>query len=416
MRYLRTISTPRLLATLATAVIAVGGGTAIAVAASSGGPVPKADSLANAIHAGLSGPQVTGFSADIDFTNHLIAASNLQGSDPLLSGASGRIWIDPAHSRLRLELQSDNGDAEILVDQNRFSISDPRLNTVYEGTLPASKPDANQGAGKDQHAVPSVTEIQNQVAKLLGHLTLNGAAAGTPEAVPGDVGGQPTYSVRITPKHDGGLIGAAQIAWDAVRGIPLDLAVYAANNPSPVLELKASNVDYGQVPASVFAITPPAGEKVVRISSALDARAAKVRGHVRQRDHVTGLRAVARSLPFTLTAPATLGGLPRQSVAKLDFGGEPAALVTYGQGIGGVAVIERASGGGSSGGPASGGPSDQGGLSLPSVSIAGSTGHELDTALGTALFFDRGGVSYTVIGSVPPAAAQAAANDLASAP
>jgi hypothetical protein len=217
--------------------------------------------------------------------------------------------------------------------------------------------------------------------------------------------------VRITPKHDGGLLGAAQIAWDAVRGVPLDVAVYAANNPSPVLELKASNVSYGTVPASVFAISPPAGEKVVRISSALDARA---KAHERRGRHLTGLRAVARSLPFRLNAPATLGGLPRQSVAKLDFGGEPAALVTYGQGIGAVAVIEHA-GGGASAGPISSGR-DHGGLSLPTVSVAGSTGHELDTALGTALFFDRAGVSYTVIGSVPPAAAQAAATDLAKAP
>lgn len=413
MRYLRTVSTRRLLATLAGLVVAIAGGTAIAVAASSGGPVPKAASLAEAIHAGLSGPKVTGFSADITFTNHLIAASDLQGSDPLLSGASGRIWVAPDQNRLRLELQSDNGDAQILVDHDRFWISDPHLNTVYAGTLPAAKPSPHKPAGESRHAVPSVTAIQGELAKLLGHLTLNGAASGVPSAAPGDVGGQPAYSVRITPKHDGGLLGAAQIAWDAVRGIPLDVAVYAANNPSPVLELKASNVSYGTIPASVFAVTPPAGEKVVRISKALDARTSKAhRGHGRQ---LTGLRAVARSLPFALRAPATLGGLPRQSVAKLDFGGEPAALVTYGQGIGGVAVIERAAAGGAGGGPISTGKG-HGGLSLPTVSVAGSTGHELDTALGTALFFDRAGVSYTVIGSVPPAAAQAAANDLAKAP
>ena len=37
---------------------------------------------------------------------------------------------------------------------------------------------------------------------------------------------------------------------------------------------------------------------------------------------------------------------------------------------------------------------------------------ELATALGTVLRFDRGGVRYTVIGSVPPAAAEAAARAL----
>ena len=42
-------------------------------------------------------------------------------------------------------------------------------------------------------------------------------------------------------------------------------------------------------------------------------------------------------------------------------------------------------------------------IRLPSV---------MTTALGTFVSFDRGGVSYTVIGSVPPAAAEAAARGL----
>ncbi len=86
--------------------------------------------------------------------------------------------------------------------------------------------------------------------------------------------------------------------------------------------------------------------------------------------------------------------------------------MTYGQNLGGIAVIEQSassagklSAGGSSGG-------DHAGLSLPTVSIDGSTGQELDTALGTVLRFTRGDVTYTVLGSVPPAAAEAAARAL----
>jgi len=59
-------------------------------------------------------------------------------------------------------------------------------------------------------------------------------------------------------------------------------------------------------------------------------------------------------------------------------------------------------------------PSDKrdGDLRLPKVSINGATGEELDTALATMIRFQRGGVAYTVLGSVPPAAAQAAARGL----
>ena len=62
--------------------------------------------------------------------------------------------------------------------------------------------------------------------------------------------------------------------------------------------------------------------------------------------------------------------------------------------------------------PQKSGSGDHQGLSLPTVSINGATGQELDTALGTVVRFTRGGVTYTVIGSVPAAAAEAAARGL----
>ena len=46
------------------------------------------------------------------------------------------------------------------------------------------------------------------------------------------------------------------------------------------------------------------------------------------------------------------------------------------------------------------------GASNPTVSINGAKGQELSTPLGTVLTFTRGGVSYTVLGSVPATAAE----------
>lgn len=408
IRFLRTASTRRLAATLAAAVAVIGGGTAIAVAAGSGGPVPQPASLATAIQVGLSAPKLTGISADITFTNHLIGASNLQGSDPLLQGASGRLWFSPGTHQLRLELQSNNGDAQVLVSHGSFWVSDPSSSTVYEGTLPADMHTGTTGATGDQ--LPSMTEITNELNKLAEHLDFNGATAAPFSATPGDVAGQPTYSVRVTPKHDGGLLGAVQLAWDASHGVPLDVSIYASGDPNPVLELQAANVSYGPVDPSVFAITPPSGDSVVKIdtSGASGSASADNTGV----HHVSGLAAVAASVPFSLKAPATAAGLPRQDVSGLEWGGKPGALITYGEGIGGIAVIERPAG--ASGGPAS--SQSHSGLSLPTISIDGISAHELDTALGTGVMFTSAGVSYAVLGSVPPTAAEAAAKDIAKAP
>lgn len=404
MNFLRTASTRRLLTTIVGAVAVIIAGTAIALAATSAGPVPKKTSLANALHTAASAPAPQGITARITFTNHLIDASDIQGSDPLINGASGRLWISENH-QLRLELQGANGDAQVVVNHQAFWIYDPTSNTVYEGTLPA---DAMSTSSHAQDAIPSVGQIQSDLTRLMSHVNLSGA-------IPGDVAGRPAYTVRISPQHDGGLLGDAEMAWDAARGVPLRVAVYARNDSSPVLELKATSISYGSVSQGVFAISPPAGAKVVTFPTS----AGSAPGQEHSRQHaapVTGVAAVARRVPFALVAPKTLVGLQRQSVSLLNWKGRPAALVTYGHDVGAIAVIEQAAAAHSGSSSQSGASSDQGGdgqgVTLPTVSINGATGQELDTALGTMVSFSRAGVSYTVIGSVPPTAADLAARAL----
>jgi hypothetical protein len=118
---------------------------------------------------------------------------------------------------------------------------------------------------------------------------------------------------------------------------------------------------------------------------------------------------VQKHLSFNLDAPAKLVGLPRQSVELLDWGGTPAALVAYGQGLGGIAVIEQPP---SSAKATPQGGGDRHGLSLPTVSIHGTSAQELATPIGTVLRFSHGGVAYTVLGSVQPFAAEQAARKL----
>src|SRR3954454_4462536 len=149
--FLRTISTPRLAALCASACALVGGGTAIALAGDDG-PKPPPKPLAAAVHDGLEAPQVQGITARVKFTNHLIDSSGIQGANPLLSGATGRLWLSPGHG-LRLELQSDNGDAQIVGNERGFFAYDGTSNTVYQGKAP-------RGHRREHHRVPSVSRIQ----------------------------------------------------------------------------------------------------------------------------------------------------------------------------------------------------------------------------------------------------------------
>ena len=386
MRFLRRISTRRLLALCAGIVVLATAGAAIALAATGGGLTPSPKPLAQAIRDALTAPAAKGVTARIHFTNHLIDQSSLgEGADPLLTGAGGRLWAAP-DGRLRIELQSDGGggDSQVLVDGDRFTIYDAGANTVYRGTLPRHH---EHGA----HRTPTVARIQRKLTELMGHVDLSGAQ-------PGDTAGRPAYTVRISPKRDGGLLGAAELAWDAVTGVPLRVAVFAAGKADPVLELKATDISYGRVDPSTFAVDVPPGAKVVDVAPHAAGGA-----HAKP---IEGLDRVQARVPFKLAAPATLSGYRRAGVRLIASDRTPAALVTYGRGLGGIAVIE------SQARAQDDHAAEPGGLRLPAISIGDATGHELTTALGTAITFTRGGVDHVVFGSVTPATAEAAARGL----
>jgi outer membrane lipoprotein-sorting protein len=414
MNLLRRLPTSRLIALFAASALIVGGGTAVAVAVTSTAPKPPAKALPQAIHDALGAPAVKGVTATISFTNKLIDDSSIQGGNALLKGATGRLWATKNQLRLELQSGSGGGDSQLVVNDRTWWAYDASSNTVYRGTLPAHKADKADKAGtkKADNGIPSVADITKKLNEAAKNAVLSGA-------IPSTVGGQSAYTLRVGPKHDGGLLGAIEVGWDAVNGVPLRAAVYAQGSNTPVLELSATDVKFGNVPASDFAVTPPSNAKVVKVSQPSGGNTAeaktKVKGaksRAKAASKVHGLAAVDAAVPFKLSAPAKLAGLPRQDARLLDWGGHPAALVTYGQNLGGIAVIERQPDPkNAKKSQAPKGKADGEGR-LPTLSINGATGTELATALGTVVQFDRGGVSYVVIGSVPPQAAEAAARGL----
>jgi hypothetical protein len=383
---LRTTSTRRLIAGSALTIAIVVGGVAAAMAAGGGGTPPSAKPLDAAIHDSLAAAKPTAITARVHFTNNLISTGALPTGSPLLTGADGRLWL--SGDRMRLELQSNAGDAQISVAGGVITVYDASSNTVYTAKVGTNHATADSTAPSD-HGVPTTTEISSALTQLAQQATLSGAQ-------PTTQAGQGAYKVSITPKHDAGLLGQAEIAWDASNGIPLHISLSAAGNSSPVLALDVTDISYGTVDQSALDITPPASAKVVDLGPLTHSAAGGSSGQT----ETTGLAPVQAAVPFTLAAPDTLVGLPRTDVRLISDGKQPAALVTYGQSLGAIAVIERAT-------PTAGDTSNP--LSgLPAVSIGGATGHELPTALGTLVTVERGGVSYTLVGSLPPNAAEAA--------
>jgi hypothetical protein len=384
VKIFRTLSTARLIALVAV-VVAVAAGGAFAVAATGGsGATPAPKPLAQAIHDALAGQKPSGITADIGFTNTLFPSGAITGQagSALMSSATGRLWVNPTGGRL--ELQSSAGDAQIVWTQTKVTVYDATSNTAYTADLPKDSGTAATGTGS---AVPSVDEITTFLTNLSKDWTVSSAD-------PSNTGGQESYTVKVSPSHDGGLLGSAQLAFDALRGVPLKVAVYAQGSTSPVLALEATNVSYGDVPNSDVQVAPPAGAKIVDLSSQAQG------GNGSSTPPVTGLDAVTKAAPFTVVAPDTLVGLPRQDVRLV---GGKTVIAVYGQGLGAIVLVERAPDAAKQASPLD---------ALPQVTIDGATGHELATQLGTVLTWDRSSVSYVLAGSLPSAAAEAAARSL----
>jgi outer membrane lipoprotein-sorting protein len=365
MNLLRRLPLSRLVL-LCVLVVAIGASaTAIAFAVSSG-PTPPPKPLAQAIHDALGSGQVEGASASITLTDNLLEGASLAGgghssgltSNPLVTGASGRLWV-AKDGRVRLELQSQQGDTQILYDGHTISLYDAATNTEYRYTPPAGEGSSSSSTpATGQHEVPSVAKIEEAIAHLSKHADVSGAT-------PTDVGGQPAYTVRISPKESGSLFGGVELSFDANHGVPLRAAIYSTTTSAPVIELAATEISYGPVTDSVFEINPPANAKIEEI-----------------------------------TTPSE-GAHTEHKAAD----GEKPNVTTQGHGPSTIAILEGKA-------KASAKSPTEALEGLPKVTINGTSASELRTELGTLLTFERSGVRYLLAGSVTPAALEAVARGL----
>ncbi len=395
MKSIRQVPTRHLIGVVAGSAVAVTAGGAIAIAAASGGSTPPPKHLDRAVHDALTAKKVAGVSARVHFTNHLVDSSGLGAGGPLLSGADGRLWV-ASDGRMRLELQSadgSGGDAQAVIDGRRAELYDPSSNTIYRATLPPDRPHKEAA-----HAPPGIARIDAALRRL-------SAYAGLSAPQPGNTAGRPSYSVRATPKSSAGLLGAVSVTWDASTGVPLKGSVDARGSSSPVLELEATHITYGPVADSVFSIATPKGAKVMDTGTRSTSK--RPRRDSKRSPEVTGVSSVSQAVGFSVAAPDRLAGLRRSAVRLVGGSGHAAALVTYGRGVGAIAVLQsRGSGAAGSSAHKEGQPS------LPKVTVDGMPAQELRTALGTVIRFRKGAVAYTVVGSVAPSTAAAAAGGL----
>ena len=353
----------------------------------SGAAKPPKRSLASAVHRIFTAKPVTGVSAQFRVDQHLLAGSSTSlASNPLLQGATGSVWV--GDGRARLVVKSQLGTTSVAYDGHQVTLYDRRNHVAY--VLPV-KHHAKKG-GATEHNVPTMAAIQHALAQASKFAILSGA-------IPSNVAGREAYTVHVSPRHNGGLFGEFDLAWDAAHAVPLRFAIFPRGSSTAAISISVTHIRYGAIPARALSMTPPAGTKIVHVH--MPSR----HEHPAQQAHVApavGAAAVSKAVGFTVAAPTRLAGFPQHRLHAVSIGSHRAALATYGRGLGTVFLLEQRASGSKT--PLS---------SLPTVSVAGIKAHELDTTLGSVIQWSRGGVTYTIAGSQSAQRLLSAAESLA---
>ncbi len=172
---------------------------------------------------------------------------------------------------------------------------------------------------------------KHKIAEAEEHAVLSGA-------IPSDVAGQPTYTVHVAPeaRRRAARRGRARLGRRTTgrRCAPRSTRARRARR---CCELEATDISFEAVSASVFDVAPPPGAKVVNLNPQGAGAAA------RSRPSGSGVDAVAEEprLPARRRRRRWPACRATKSAASKSTA-RPAALVTYGKGLGGIAVIESA--------------------------------------------------------------------------
>ncbi len=361
-KFLRTVSTRRLLALIVGLITAVAAGTAIALAAAGTGPVPRPSRLPTRSTMRRVRRRLTGITARISFTNHLIDSTDIQGGDPILTGPPAGCGCHDDH-RLRLELQSDTATPR---SSSTVARSGSTTRRPIPSTRASCRPTRHRPRSGTARPCPTVAQIQSASPASRATSTCRGRSPATSQVTP------PTPSA-CRPSTTADCSARDQIAWDASAGSA------ARSRSTPVATLAGPRAEGDRHLLRLRAGSDVRGSRRRRARRwsrvRRPRRAAIAARHEPAPPASRVRRRRARRLSFKFTRRAEQpGGAAAPFGDPARLGGSPAALVTYGQNLGGVAVIEQTAASANSAPARQSG--DQRGLNLPTVSIHGTTAQD----------------------------------------
>jgi outer membrane lipoprotein-sorting protein len=248
------------------AVVAiVATGAAIAPSFASAAPALPAISAQNLLLK-IAQSKVDAFSGTVQLTTNLglPALPTLPGSGDgvnLLTLLTGDHTLQVAANgpdKTRVALLGEMSEYDIIHNGDQVWTYDSSTNTVEHA---ATSPRTMATRAPDRQVPLSPQQAAQQLLAAVSPTT-NVSVEGTQR-----VAGQAAYTLIITPKQPGSLIGQVSIAVDAANGAPLRVTVYPQQSSTPIIDLGFSSVSFSTPPDSRFEFTAPKGATVTPLGT-----------------------------------------------------------------------------------------------------------------------------------------------------
>jgi outer membrane lipoprotein-sorting protein len=219
---------------------------------------------AQSLLAKVAQSKVTAYSGTVALTTNLglPALPDLAGGANPLSLLGGTHTLQVAANgpdRQRIALLDTMSEYDLVHNGSQIWIYDSSQNTVEHGTASGDAGTKHEGADK----AGEVPLTPQQAAQRL----LAAVDPTTKVTVDGtrSVAGRGAYTLVLTPKQKGTLIGRVEIAVDAQNGAPLQVAVYPTGSGTAVFELGFTSVSFSAPSDAQFDFTPPKGATVQQL-------------------------------------------------------------------------------------------------------------------------------------------------------
>ena len=215
--------------------------------------------------------KVTTYSGTLALTTNLglPALPNLSGGANPISLLSGTHTLQVAANgpdKQRLALLDTMSEYDLVHNGTQIWLYDSSQNSVQHGTATKDAQSAKQDSNSSAKDLAEAPLTPQQAAQRL----LASVDPTTKVTVDGtkSVAGRAAYTLVLTPKQKGTLIGKVTIAVDSQNGAPLQVAVYPKGNGAPVFEVGFTSVTYATPSDAQFNFKAPKGATVTELNGA----------------------------------------------------------------------------------------------------------------------------------------------------